>query len=138
LGGDAEGEGFVVAALEDFDFVGGKKVEVFEEVKEALILFVDGEDDGGIAGMEFGEENAAVLAKLCDAAADGDSVGTGFAAGETFYEQGFDFGRDSVFEALGFGVGFGPRKADDFGEEHFGELMAKHKALGEAAALGGE
>ena len=53
-------------------------------------------------------------------------------------EERFDFRRDGVLEALGFRVGFGPRKADDFGEKHFGELMAEHEVLGDFAAFGGE
>ena len=84
MGGDAEGQGFVVASLEDFDFVGRKKVEILEEVEEPFVFFIDGKDDGGVAWVEFGEENAALFAELCDAAADGDAVGTGLAAGETF------------------------------------------------------
>ena len=43
-----------------------------------------------------------------------------------------------MFETFGFIVSFGPGEADDFGEEHFGELMAQREALGYFAAFAGE
>ena len=94
-------------------------MEIFEEIEEAFVLFVNGKDCGGITGLELGEEDATLFAKLRDTAADGDAVGAGFAIRETFEKKGFDFGRDGVLEALGFGVGFGPGETDDFGEKHF-------------------
>jgi hypothetical protein len=42
-----------------------------------------------------------------------------------------------MLEALGFGVGFRPGQANDFGEEHFSELMAKHESAGDFAAFVG-
>ena len=43
-----------------------------------------------------------------------------------------------MFEALGFVVSLGPGEADDFSEEHFGELMAKSHVFGDGAALARE
>ena len=63
LAGGAEGECFVVAALKDIELVGRKKMEIVEELQEALVLFIDTQNDSGIAGAEFGEQNAAVFAK---------------------------------------------------------------------------
>lgn len=138
MASDTEGEGFVVAAFENFDFAGGEEVKILEKIEEAFVAFVDTKNCGGIAGVEFGEENAALLAKLREAAAEGNTVGAGFVRGETFDEESFDGRRDGVLEAFGFGVRLGPGNADDFGEQHFGELMAKHKMLGGFEALGGE
>ena len=111
--GDAEREGFVVTALLDFDFAGGQQVETFKKIQEAFVFFVDPEDRGGLAGIEFGEEDAA----------EWDAVRAGFVGGEAFQEQDFDFRGDSVLEAFGFGVGFSPGETDDFGEKHLGELV---------------
>jgi len=113
-------------------------MEAFEEFEEAFVLFIDAEDFGGFAGAEFGEENGAVFAQFGDAAPHGDAVRTGFVAGETLHEERFDLRRNGVLHALGFGVGFGPGEADNFGEEHFGKLMAKHEVPGDFASVGGE
>ena len=55
LVGDADGESFVVAAFEDFDFGGRKKMKILEEIEEAFVALVDAEDRGGITGTELGE-----------------------------------------------------------------------------------
>ena len=70
MAGDAEGQRFVVAALEDIELAGGEQVEILEEIEEAFVFFIDAENFGGIAGLEFGEKNAALFAKLRHAAAD--------------------------------------------------------------------
>ncbi len=138
MAGGTKGEGLVIFAFQDFEFGGGAQMEAVEEFEEAFVLFVDAEDFGAFAGAEFGEENGTVFAQFGDAAAKGHTVGTGFVCGETLHEESFDLGRDGVLHAFGFGVGFGPGEADDFGEEHFGELMAKHEVPGNFASLGSE
>ena len=138
LVGHAEGESFVVAALKDIECCGGEQVEVLDELEEAFVLFVDAEDFGGVAGAKFGEKDAALLAKLGDTTVQGNAMRAGLVIGKALKEKSFDFGRDGVLHALGFGVGFGPGETDDFGEKHFGELMAEHEMLGNFAAFGGE
>ena len=70
-----------------------------------------------------------------DSAANRNTVGATASGTEAFQEKGLDFGRDGMLEAFGFVVGFGPGEADNVGEEHLGELMAKSHAFGELAAL---
>jgi hypothetical protein len=135
LVGDAEGEGFVVTALLDFDFAGGQQMETLKKIQEAFVLFVDTEDRAGITGVEFGEEDAALFTKLGEAAAERDAMRAGFVGCEAFQEQDFDFRGDRVLEALGFGVGFSPGETDDFGEKHLGELVTQHEVLGDFAAF---
>ena len=53
LVGDADGESFVVAAFEDFDFGGREKMKILEEIEEAFVALVDAEDRGGITGTEL-------------------------------------------------------------------------------------
>lgn len=138
VAGGAEGHGFVVLALEDFDFRGRTKMEAFEKIKEAFFLFVDANNFGGIVELQFRKKDRAFLAKLSESAAQGNSVRTGFVSGETLHEESFDFRRDGVFHAFSFGMRFGPRQADDFGEKHLGELVAEREMLGDFAPLGGE
>lgn len=87
---DAKGQGFVVTALQDFEFAGGQEMQLLEEIEEAFIFFVDAKNLRGIAGVKFREQNATLLAQLRNAATDRDSVGTSLAASEALYEQGFD------------------------------------------------
>ena len=64
VAGDAESQRFVVAALENFELAGGEQVEVLEKIEEAFVFFVDAENFGRIAGLQFGEKHAALLAEL--------------------------------------------------------------------------
>jgi len=82
LAGNAESERLVVPAFEDIDFGRGAKVEIIEELQESCVLFIDTENDSGIAGVELREENAAVFADLRNAAAKGDAVRAGLVTGE--------------------------------------------------------
>ena len=63
---------------------------------------------------------------------------TGFFVGKTFQQKSFDLRRDGVFEALCFIVRFGPRQADNVGEQHFGELVTECHAFGNGAAFARE
>lgn len=114
-----KGHGFVVFALEDFDFGGGAKMQAFEEFQEAFLFFVDTNNFGGVMKLQFGKKDSAFLAELRDSAAEGNSMGTRFVPREALHQEGLDFRRDSVFHALSFGVRFGPGQADDFREKHF-------------------
>jgi len=136
--GDEKGKGLVVTTLEDLELGGRMEMKILEEFEETFVFLVDAENFGAFFGPKVGEKDAALLAELGDAAVDGHAVGTGFATGETLEKQRFDFRGDGVLHALGFRVRFGPREADYFGEQHFGELMAEHEALRDAASLGGE
>ena len=136
--GGAEGHGFVVLALQDFDLGGRTKMEVFEKFQETLFLFVDANNFGGIVELQLGEKNRAFFAKLSKSPTQGNSMRTGFVSREALGKESFDFRRNGVLHAFGFGMRFGPGQADDFGEEHFGELVAKREMLSNSAALGGE
>ena len=135
---DTQGESFVVATFEDFEFDGGEQVQVLQEVEEAFVFFVDAKKRGGIASAQFREKNAALLAELRDAATERNAVGTGFVSGEPLEEQGFDFGRNGVLHPLSFGVRFGPGQADHLGKKHLGKLVTEHEALREFTPLSGE
>jgi hypothetical protein len=136
--GGAESHGFVVLALEDLDFCGRTEMEIFEKIEETFLLFIDANNFSGIVELQFGKKDGAFLAKLSESAAQGNAMRTGFVSRETLHEESFDFGRDGVFHALGFGMSFSPREADHLGEKHFGELVAQGEMLGDFAALGGE
>jgi hypothetical protein len=104
LRGDAEGEGFVVATLEDLNLVTGKEVKTLEEMEEPFVFFINAEDDSGIARVKFGEENTTEFAELRNAAANGDAVRTGLMVCKAFKKEGLDFRRNGVLQTLGFGV----------------------------------
>ena len=80
MAGDAEGQRFVVAALENIEFAGGEQVEILKEIEEAFVFFVDAENFRRIAGLQFGEKHAALFAKLRYAATDRDAVRARFVA----------------------------------------------------------
>jgi hypothetical protein len=135
---DAEGEGFVVLAPGDSHQSAGMEVQAIEKFEELAVFFVHANDFGGFTGVEIGEQDGSLFAELGEAAAEGNAVGAGFFARETFEEEGFDFGRDGVLETLGFVVSLGPGEADDVGEEHFRELVPEGEASGDATAFASE
>ncbi len=138
VAGDAQGHGFVVAAVEDIELGTGEHMEPFEELQKAFVLFVDAEDFRGIVGAQLRKENAALPAELRDTAIYRHPMRASLVTGEALDQQRFDFGRDGVFHALGFGMRFGPGQANHFGEENLGELVTNHQPMSETASFGGE
>jgi hypothetical protein len=110
-------------------------MQVVQEVQEFAVFFVDANDFGAIVGLQVGKEDGALFSELREAAPQRYSVGAGFFIGETLEQKSFDLRRDSVLETFGFVVGFRPGKADDLGEQHFGELMAESHTFGNGAAF---
>ena len=83
-------------------------MQTFEKLQELGVLFIDADDFGAIVGVQIGENNSALFAKLRETAAQRHSVGTGFFVGETLEEESFDFRRNGMLKSLCFIVGLGP------------------------------
>jgi hypothetical protein len=84
-------------------------MKVLEKFEEAFFLFLDTNNFGGIVKLQFGKKDRAFLAKLGESAAQGNAMRTGLVSREALHEESFDFGRDGVLHAFGFGMRFGPR-----------------------------
>ena len=136
--GGAKSHGFVVLAFFDAEFCAGTQMQAVKEFQKLAVFFVDADDFRGIFRAQFREQHDALFAKLRDSATNRNAMGATASVTEAFQKKGLDFGRDGMLEAFGFVVSFGPREADNVGEEHLGELMAKSHTLGELAALAGE
>jgi len=134
----AESHGFVVLAFFDAEFCSGTQMQAVKKFQELAVFFVDADDFRGIFRAQFRQQYDTLFAELRDSTANRNAMGATASVTEAFEEEGLDFGRDGVFEAFGFVVSFGPRKSDDVGEEHLGELMAKSHAFGKLAALAGK
>ncbi len=134
----AERHRFVVLAAFDSEFGSGSQLKAIEEFQELAVFFVHANNFSFVFCAKIGEQDRALFAKFSDAATDGDAVRACAVVAETLEEKFFDFRRDGMLETLGFVVGFRPRKADDFGEQNFCELVAERHAFGELAAFAGK
>ncbi len=134
----AERHGFVVLAAFNSEFGAGSQLKAVEEFQELAVLFVHTNNFSFVFCAQIGEQDRALFAKFGDAAANGDTVRAGTVIAEALEEKFFDFRRDGMLKALGFVVRFRPRKADNFREQNFCELVAERHAFGELAALAGK
>lgn len=136
--GGAQRHGFVVLTLENFDLCARAQAKIFQKTQKTFILLIDAQNLRGFVGAKVGKKDAALLAELRNTAIDGDAVRTGFTISKALEQQCLDLRRYCVLHAFGFGVGFGPGKADDLSKQHFGKLVAKHEPLGKFAPLRGQ
>ena len=113
-------------------------MKAIEEFEKFSIFFVNTNNLGAFVGLQVGKKDGTSFAELGKASAQRDSVRAGFFVGEPFQKECFDFRRDGMFEAFSFVVGFGPRKTNHVGEQHFGELMAQRHAFGDRATFARE
>lgn len=125
----AKSHRFIVLTFENFNSGGRAQSQTLQKFKELGVFFVDAENFRMLARAQIRQENGSLTAKLCNSSSHRHTVRTGPLVSETLEQQGLHFWRDAMFQAFRFVMGLRPGESDHFGQQHFGELVAKRQAL---------
>src|ERR1700735_1774065 len=112
---------------------------LLDEFEELRIFFVDAHHLVGLPHLRFGKAPRREFpAQPRHAPEERHAVRAAAVAAKARQQQPRDFGRDAVFEALGFFVCARPLHAEHLDEQFFSEAMAKHQVMRGSPALGGK
>src|SRR5260370_17421143 len=113
-------------------------MQPFEKFQKLRLLFVHAKNLARYLGVQIGEQDRTLFAKLRNPPAHRDAVRIAFLVSKPLEQQRFHFRRNGVFHALRFVVRLCPGESDYFGQQHFRELMPQREMFRTLAAFLGQ